>query len=74
MKAVFKLEGLDCANCAAKIENEVQRIPGVEEANVAFMTQKMTIVAEEEMMEEIATEAARIAKKVEGDVKVVRIK
>ena len=74
MKAVFKLEGLDCANCAAKIENEVQRIPGVEEANVAFMTQKMTIVAEEERMEEIATEAARIAKKVEGDVKVVRIK
>lgn len=74
MKAVFKLEGLDCANCAAKIENEVQRIPGVEEASVAFMTQKMTIVAEEGRMEEIATEAARIAKKVEGDVKVVRLK
>ena len=74
MKAVFKLEGLDCANCAAKIENEVQRIPGVEEASVAFMTQTMTIVAEEGRMEEIATEAARIAKKVEGDVKVVRLK
>ena len=39
MKAVLKLEGLDCANCAAKIENEVQRIPGVEEATVTFMTQ-----------------------------------
>ena len=74
MKAVFKLEGLDCANCAAKIENEVKKIPGVEEASVAFMTQKMTIVADDERMEEIATEAARIAKKVEGDVQVVRLK
>lgn len=74
MKAVFKLEGLDCANCAAKIENEVKKIPGVEEASVAFMTQKMTIVADDERMEEIATEAARIAKKVEGDVQVIRLK
>ena len=74
MKAVFKLEGLDCANCAAKIENEVKKIPGVEEASVAFMTQKMTIVADDERMEEIATEAARIANKVEGDVQVIRLK
>ena len=74
MKAVFKLEGLDCANCAAKIENEVRKIPGVEDATVAFMTQKMTIVAEDERMEGIAAEAARIAKKVEGDVQVVRLK
>ncbi len=74
MKAVFKLEGLDCANCAAKIENEVKKIPGVEEASVAFMTQKMTIVADDGRMEGIATEAARIAKKVEGDVQVVRLK
>ena len=74
MKAVFKLEGLDCANCAAKIENEVKKIPCVEEASVAFMTQKMTIVADDGRMEGIATEAARIAKKVEGDVQVVRLK
>ena len=74
MKAVFKLEGLDCANCAAKIENEVKKILGVEEASVAFMTQKMTIVADDGRMEGIATEAARIAKKVEGDVQVVRLK
>ena len=74
MKAVFKLEGLDCANCAAKIENDVQKIPGVQEASVAFMTQKMTIVAEEDRMDAIVEEATRIAKKVEGDVKVVRLK
>lgn len=74
MKAVLKLEGLDCANCAAKIENEVQRIPGVEKANVTFMTQKMTIVAPDEDIERIVEEATRLTKKLEGDVVVKRIK
>ena len=74
MKAVLKLEGLDCANCAAKIEAEVQRIPGVEEATVTFMTQKMTIVAPEEDIERIVEEATRLTKKLEGDVVVKRIK
>lgn len=74
MKAVLKLEGLDCANCAAKIENEVQRIPGVEEATVTFMTQKMTIVAPDEDIERIVEEATRLTKKLEGDVIIKRIK
>ena len=74
MKAVLKLEGLDCANCAAKIENEVQKIPGVEEATVTFMTQKMTIVAPDDDIERIVEEATRLTKKLEGDVVVKRIK
>ncbi len=74
MKAVLKLEGLDCANCAAKIENEVQRIPGVEKATVTFMTQKMTIVAPDDKIEAIVEEATKLTKKLEGDVVVKRIK
>ena len=74
MKAVLKLEGLDCANCAAKIENEVKKIPGVEEATVTFMTQKMTIVAPDDDIERIVEEATRLTKKLEGDVVVKRIK
>lgn len=74
MKAVLKLEGLDCANCAAKIENEVQRISGVEEATVTFMTQKMTIVAPDDKIEAIVEEATKLTKKLEGDVVVKRIK
>lgn len=74
MKAVLKLEGLDCANCAAKIENEVQRIPGVEEATVTFMTQKMTIVSPDDKIEAIVEEATKLTKKLEGDVVVKRIR
>lgn len=74
MKAVLKLEGLDCANCAAKIENEVKRLNGVEDANVSFMTQKMTIEAPESEMDRIVYEASRIALKVESEVTIKRLK
>ena len=74
MKAVLKLEGLDCANCAAKIENDVGKVPGVQEVSVSFMTQKMTLVADDDRMDAIIEEASRSARKVEGDVKVKRLK
>ncbi len=74
MKAVLKLEGLCCANCAAKIEREVQKIPDVEEANLSFITQKLTVIADEKNMDRILDDAAKIAKKIEGKVKVERLK
>lgn len=74
MKAVLKLEGLCCANCAAKIENEVNKIPGVDEANLSFMTQKLTIIASNDRIEDIITEAIRISKKIEDEVEVKRLK
>lgn len=74
MKAVLKLEGLCCANCAAKIENKVQKIPGIKEASLSFMTQKLTIMAPEDRIEEIADEASKIAKHVEDEVVVKRLK
>ena len=48
MKKKFKLTDLDCANCAAKMEDAIRKIEGVENASVSFMTQKMTIEAAEE--------------------------
>lgn len=74
MKAVLKLEGLCCANCAAKIENEVKKIDGLDEANLSFMTQKLTLEAPESDLERIVDEASRIAKKIEDGVNIVRIK
>jgi len=74
MKAVLKLENLCCANCAAKIEDQVQRIDGVESAGLSFMTQKLSIEAAEDDIEDIVKEVSRIVKKIESDVTVVRIK
>ncbi len=74
MKAVLKLEGLCCANCAAKIENEVKKIDGLDEANLSFMTQKLSLEAPKSDLERIVDEASRIAKKIEDEVNIVRIK
>lgn len=74
MKAVLKLEGLCCANCAAKIENEVKKIEGIDDANLSFITQKLTINASESEMERIVEEASKIARKIEDEVEVIRIK
>lgn len=74
MKAVLKLEGLCCANCAAKIENAVQKIDGVEEANLSFMTQKLTIEAPEAEMDRIVDEATKAALRIEDEVNVKRLK
>ena len=71
MKKVFQLENLDCANCAAKMENAIKKIDGVEDANVSFMTQKMTIVAEEQEFERIMKEVVKVCSKVEPDCQIV---
>ena len=67
MKKKFKLQDLDCANCAAKMEEAIKRIEGVADANVSFMTQQMTIEAEESRFDEIMKEVVAVCRKVEPD-------
>lgn len=67
MKQKFKLQDLDCANCAAKMEEAIKKIQGVSDANVSFMTQKMTIEAEDGRFDEIMQEVVAVCKKVEPD-------
>ncbi len=66
------MEDLDCANCAAKMEEAIKKIPGVNDAVVSFMTQKMTIDAEDERFEEIMDEVVKICAKVEPDCRILR--
>ena len=65
MKKKFILKGLDCADCAAKIEHAVNKLDGVKEATVNFMTQKLVIEGEDEKMPTIMQEAEKIVKKIE---------
>ncbi len=71
MKKKFKLEDLDCANCAAKMEEAIKKIAGVNDANVSFMAQKMTIDAEDDRFDEIMKEVAAVCAKVEPDCKIL---
>ncbi|HKL79197.1 MAG TPA: cation transporter [Mobilitalea sp.] len=67
MKKSFRLEGLGCANCAAKMENAIKDLEGVTEVTVNFITTKMVIVGEDEKMPEIIAKAEKIIKKIEPD-------
>ena len=67
MKKKFKLTDLDCANCAAKMEDAIRKIEGVENASLSFMTQKMTIEAAEDQFDRIMQEVVAVCKKVEPD-------
>lgn len=71
MKKKFKLEDLDCANCAAKMEDAIKKISGVTDANVSFMAQKMTIEAEDDRFDEIMKEVAAVCAKVEPDCRIL---
>ncbi len=71
MKKKFKLEDLDCANCAAKMEDAIKKISGVTDANVSFMAQKMTVEAEDDRFDEIMKEVAAVCAKVEPDCKIL---
>ena len=70
MKKTFRLEGLGCANCAAKMEREINKIDGVQSATVNFMTPKMVIEGEDEKIETIVPAAEKIIKKIEPGVNV----
>ena len=67
MKKRFKLIDLDCANCAAKMENAIKEIDGVADASVSFMAQKMTVDADDARFDDIMKEIVAVCKKVEPD-------
>lgn len=67
MKKKFKLTDLDCANCAAKMEDALKKLDGVNDASVSFMMQKMTIDADDARFDEIMKEVVEVCKKVEPD-------
>ncbi len=71
MKKKFKLQDLDCANCAAKMEEAIKKLPGVHDASVSFMMQKMTIDADDEKFDEIMKQVVSVCAKVEPDCQIL---
>ena len=71
MKKVYKLQDLDCANCAAKMERAIAKIDGVTSASISFMSQKLTIEADDARFDDIMKEAVKVCKKVEPDCRII---
>ena len=71
MKKKFKMENLDCANCAAKMEAAIKKIPGVTDANMNFMTQKLTLEAEDARFDAILAEAQKCCDRVDKGCRIL---
>jgi copper chaperone CopZ len=71
MKKKFKMVDLDCANCAAKMEAAINKIDGVKEATVSFMTQRLVIEADDARFDEIMQEVVKVCKKVEPECEIL---
>ena len=70
MKKTFKLIDLECANCAAKMQTAIAKLDGVSSVSVNFMTQKLTLEANDDIFDEVLKRAADCIKKVEPDCRI----
>ena len=68
MRKVYKLENLCCANCAAKIEDRISKLDGVQAAKVNFMLQRFTLEAADDAFDAALAQSLAIFKKIEPDV------
>jgi len=72
LKKVFKLEGLDCAHCAAKIEEKVSKLEGVKSVVINFMTTKMTLESVDENIADVVEKVKKLINEVEPDVNMIK--
>ncbi len=71
MKKVFRVEELDCAHCAAKMEDAIRRVEGVSSATVNFLTQKVAVELEDQGADQILKQIVRACKKIEPDCEII---
>ena len=73
MKVKFKIKGIDCANCAAELERAIQKIDGVTEASLSFMTEKLVMEIEDDRKDEVLKNLKKGVKKEESDCTIEEI-
>lgn len=71
MKKQYKLIDLDCANCAAKMETAIKKIDGVQNASVSFLSQKLTLEADDARFDDILQQAVKACRKIEPDCTII---
>ena len=73
MKMKFKIKGIDCANCAAELERTIQKIDGVTEASLSFMTEKLVMEIEDDRKDDVLKNLKKVVKKEEPDCTIEEI-
>lgn len=71
MKKTYKMSGVDCANCAAKMENEIGRLEGVNSCSVNFVLQRLTIDADADKLDGIIERAGAVCKRIDRHAEII---
>ncbi len=71
MQKKYKLSEIDCANCALKLEDAIKGVEGVQDASVNFLTQKLTLVADDEVFSEVLDRVVALTAKLEPDCEII---
>lgn len=72
MRKQFKLDEIDCANCAQKLEDAIKKVEGVKDAKVNFLTQKLTLVAADDEFDDTLDRVVSLTAKIEPDCEIIR--
>ncbi|MBM6906343.1 cation transporter [Collinsella tanakaei] len=72
MRKSFKLDEIDCANCAQKLEDAISKLDGVEKVSVNFMTQKLTLTAADDRFDEVLDRVVKLTADLEPDCEILR--
>ena len=72
MRKSFKLDEIDCANCARKLQDELARLDGVDAVSVNFLTQKLTLSAADERFDDVFERVVALVTRVEPDCEIIR--
>ena len=72
MRKSFKLDEIDCANCARKLQDELAKVDGVDGVSVNFMTQKLTLSAADERFDDVLERVVTLAARIEPDCEIIR--
>ena len=71
MRKSYKLDEIDCANCAQKLEDQIKKLPGVADAKVNFLTQKLTLVAADDEFDAVLDRVIKLTADVEPDCEIL---
>ncbi len=71
MKKVFKITGIDCANCALKMEDKIKKLENINDVSINFLTEKFLLDVKDEFFDEILEQAIKIIKKIEPDAEII---
>lgn len=72
MRRSFRLDEIDCATCAGKLEGALAKLDGVDAVRVNFLTQKLTLTAADERFDEVLERVVALAADLEPDCEIIR--